>query len=112
MAKIIVSALVPERREPALLYGATRVVDPLETDIASAGLGADSFVDASGTPRAVFSGIFHYTDTRHAGIHLVSSGQVDLDSLVAGRFDLDHVEDELERDLDPASLKSIVYPNR
>lgn len=146
-AEIIVSDLIPERRERALRYGATRVVDPAAVDVATAGLEVDAFIDASGAPRAVFSGIqavrpsgyavlvglgnpemtlpiehiqnrevwvtgiFRYTDTWPAGIHLVTSGQVDLDSLVTGRFDLDHVEDALESDLDPASLKSIVYPN-
>jgi len=146
-AEIIVSDLVPERRERALAYGATRVIDPMETDVATAGLDVNAFIDASGSPRAVFSGIkavrpagyavlvglgnpemtlpiehiqnleinvtgiFRYTDTWPAGIHLVASGQVDLDSLVTGRFDLEHVEDALESDLDPNSLKSIVYPN-
>lgn len=36
-------------------------------------------------------------------IHLVASGQVDLDSLVRGRFDLDDLRDALESDTDPES---------
>ncbi|NRG43044.1 NAD(P)-dependent alcohol dehydrogenase [Rathayibacter sp. VKM Ac-2835] len=146
-AEVIVSDLVPEKRERALRYGATRVIDPVETDVATAGLDVNAFIDASGSPRAVFSGIkavrpagtavlvglgnpemtlpiehiqnleisvtgiFRYTDTWPTGIHLVSTGQIDLDSLVTGRFDLEHVEDALESDLDPTSLKAIVYPN-
>lgn len=145
-AEIIVSDLVAERRERALRYGATRVLDPRETDIATAGLDVGAFVDASGAPSAVASGIravgpagtavlvglgssemvlpvehiqnyeitvtgiFRYTDTWPAAIHLVSSGQVDLDSLVTGRFGLDSAAEALESDTDPASLKSIVYP--
>lgn len=145
-AEIIVTDLVAERRERALSYGATRVIDPSEVDIATAGLDVNAFVDASGAPRAVFdgikavrpagvavlvglgssemnlpiehiqnleitvTGIFRYTDTWPAAIHLVASGQVDLDSLVTGRFDLDHAAEALEADLDPASLKAIVYP--
>lgn len=58
------------------------------------------------------TGIFRYTDTWPAAIHLVASGQVDLDSLVTGRFDLDHAAEALDSDTDPASLKSIVYPSR
>ena len=147
-AEIIVTDLVAERRERALAYGATRVIDPREVDIASAGLDVNAFVDASGAPRAVFdgikavrpagaavlvglgssemnlpiehiqnleitvTGIFRYTDTWPAAIHLVASGQVDLDSLVTGRFDLDHAAEALEADLDPDSLKAIVYPCR
>jgi L-iditol 2-dehydrogenase len=145
-AEIIVSDLVPERRERALKFGATRVIDPVAVDIATAGLEVNAFVDASGAPRAVFSGIkavrpagvavlvglgssemnlpiehiqnleitvtgiFRYTDTWPAAIHLVASGLVDLDSLVTGKFDLDHAAEALESDVDPASLKSIVYP--
>ncbi|GAA2015574.1 NAD(P)-dependent alcohol dehydrogenase [Nakamurella flavida] len=145
-AEIIVSDLVPERRERALRYGATRVLDPRETDVATAGLDVNAFVDASGAARAVFSGIravrpggvavlvglgstemslpiehiqnfevtvtgiFRYTDTWPAAIHLVSAGLVDLDSLVTGRFDLDHAAQALESDLDPDSLKAIVRP--
>ncbi len=147
-AEIIVSDLVPERRERALKYGATAVIDPAATDVATAGLSVDAFIDASGAPRAVFSGIkavgpagravlvglgnsemtlpvehiqnleiivtgiFRYTDTWPAGIHLVATGQIDLDSLVTGRFDLDHVAEALDSDLDPDSLKSIVYPTK
>ena len=56
-AEIIITDLVPERRERALRYGATRVLDPRETDIATAGLDVNAFVDASGSPQAVLSGI-------------------------------------------------------
>lgn len=147
-AEVIVSDPVLERRERALIFGATSVIDPAVVDIENAGLDVDAFIDASGAPRAVFAGIkavrpsgyavlvglgnpemslpiehiqnkevwvtgiFRYTDTWPTGIHLVTSGQVDLDSLVTGRFDLDHVEDALESDLNPAHLKSVVYPNR
>jgi L-iditol 2-dehydrogenase len=146
-AEIIVTDLVLERRERALRYGATRVLDPRETDIATAGLDVNAFVDASGAPPAVMSGIkavrpggtavlvglgssemslpveqiqnleiavtgiFRYTDTWPAGIHMVSSGAVELDSLVTGRFGLEHAAEALESDVDPNSLKSVVYPN-
>lgn len=56
------------------------------------------------------TGIFRYTNTWPLAIHLVASGQVDVDSLVTGRFDLDHVQDALESERDPDSLKSIVVP--
>lgn len=56
------------------------------------------------------TGIFRYTDTWPLAIHLVASGQVQLDALVTGRFDLDHVREALESDRDPQSLKSVVEP--
>lgn len=147
-AEIIVSDLVAEKRERALTYGATRVIDPVEVDIATAGLDVNAFIDASGSPRAVsagikavrpagyavlvglgnsemtlpvehiqnyeinVTGIFRYTDTWPAAIHLVSSGMVELDSLVTGRFGLDEVEAALDSDQDPNSLKSVVYPSK
>jgi len=54
------------------------------------------------------TGIFRYTDTWPLGAHLVATGQVDLDSLVTGRFPLTDVESALNADLEPGSLKSIV----
>jgi L-iditol 2-dehydrogenase len=146
-AEILVTDLVAERRERALGFGATRVIDPREVDIATAGLDVNAFVDASGSAQAVSSGIkavrpagtavlvglgspemtlpiehiqnleitvtgiFRYADTWPAAIHLVATGQVDLDALVTGKFDLEHAAEALEADLDPASLKAVVYPN-
>lgn len=147
-SEIIVSDLVAERRERALSYGATRVIDPVAEDVATLGLDVNAFVDASGSPRAVdagiravrpagtvvlvglgnpemtlpveqiqnleitVTGIFRYTNTWPAAIHMVSSGVVDLDSLVTGKFDLDHVAEALNSDQNPDSLKSIVYPGK
>ena len=147
-AEVIVSDLVSARRDGALRFGATSVIDPRTVDVATSGLSVDAFVDASGAPAAIMSGIqavgpagrvvlvglgnavlpmpvehiqnheitvtgvFRYTDTWPTGIQLVASGRIDLDSLVTGRFDLDHVQDALESDRDPESLKSIVYPAR
>jgi L-iditol 2-dehydrogenase len=147
-AEVIVTDLVAERRDRALKYGATRVIDPAEVDVANAGLDVNAFIDASGAPPAVtagikavrpaghvvlvglgnpemtlpveriqnyeinVTGIFRYTNTWPAAIHLVASGMVDLDSLVTGRFGLGQVEEALESDQDPASLKSVVYPSK
>ena len=145
--RIVVSDPLPARRERVLRFGATEVLDPGVDDVAALDPQVDAFVDASGAPPAVVSGIkavgpagrvvlvgmgaddcslpisyiqnmeitvtgvFRYTDTWPAAIHLVTSGAVELDSLVTGRYDLDHVADALDSDSDPASLKSIVLPN-
>lgn len=145
-SRIVVTDLVASRREKALQFGATEIIDPAAVDV-SAIEPVDAFVDATGVPHAVVSGIkavgpaghvvlvgmgadeytlpvshisnleitvtgvFRYTDTWPAAIHLVSSGAVDLDGMVTGRYDLDHVGDALDSDTDPASLKSIVVPS-
>lgn len=141
-AEVIVSDPVPNRRELALQFGATSVLDPMTED--STSLQVDAFIDACGVSAAVIAGlnsvrpagvvvlvgigaaeipfpissimdrelvvtgIFRYTDTWPLAIHLVSSGQVDLDSLVTGRFSLDEVEAALNASENPTSLKSIV----
>jgi L-iditol 2-dehydrogenase len=54
------------------------------------------------------TGVFRYTGTWPIAAHLAATGQVDLASLVTGRFDLDHAEDALNSDLTPGSLKAVV----
>lgn len=144
-ARIVVTDLVASRREKALQFGATEVLDPTAVDVSTID-PVDAFVDATGVPAAVVSGIkavgpaghvvlvgmgadeyalpvahianneisltgvFRYTDTWPAAIHLVSSGAVDLDAMVTGRYDLEHVGEALDSDSDPTSLKSIVEP--
>jgi L-iditol 2-dehydrogenase len=145
-SRIVVTDLLPSRREKALAFGATEVLDPAAVDVTTIE-PVDAFVDATGVPAAVVSGIkavgpagyvvlvgmgadeyalpvshianleinvtgvFRYTDTWPAAIHLVASGAIDLDGMVTGRYDLEHVGEALDSDSDPASLKSIVVPS-
>jgi L-iditol 2-dehydrogenase len=78
------------------------------------GLGADEIAmpvaDIMNRELTV-TGIFRYTGTWPTAIHLVASGQVDLDSLVTGHFSLDEVEEALQSDRTPGALKSIVVPS-
>ncbi|GAB2510310.1 NAD(P)-dependent alcohol dehydrogenase [Paramicrobacterium agarici] len=55
-AEIIVTDLDAARREQALRFGATRVIDPSAESVGSLGLDVDAFVDASGAAPAVRSG--------------------------------------------------------
>ncbi|UCR90417.1 NAD(P)-dependent alcohol dehydrogenase [Mycetocola spongiae] len=59
----------------------------------------------------IVTGIFRYNNTWPTAIELVASGKVDLDALVTGRFDLDHVADALNSTRNPDTLKSVVTPN-
>jgi L-iditol 2-dehydrogenase len=56
-SEIIVTDLAAERREIAIKFGATRVIDPAVEDVASLGLEVDAFIDASGAAPAVRAGI-------------------------------------------------------
>jgi L-iditol 2-dehydrogenase len=57
------------------------------------------------------TGVFRYANTWPLAIELASSGRVDLDALVTGRFELDQVQEALEASTKSDSLKAIVYPN-
>jgi len=141
-AEVIVTDPVPQRREMARRFGATTTLDPVTEAVAD--LGVDAFLDCSGAPAAVRSGltavrgggtvvligmgadevplpisviqtrelnvtgVFRYTDTWPTAAHLAASKQVDLASLVTGRFDLEHAEEALNADLTAGSLKAVV----
>lgn len=56
-AEIIVTDISAQRRETALTFGATSVIDPAAVDVAGLGLRVDAYVDASGSTAAVQSGL-------------------------------------------------------
>ncbi len=146
-ARIVVTDLVASRRDKALQFGATEVLDPAAVDVSAnrtgrrvrrrhrgargrrqryqgRRTGVGTWCSSAWAPtstrcpsatsrtwRSAVTGVFRYTDTWPAAIHLVASGAVDLDGMVTGRYDLEHVGEALDSDSDPASLKSIVVPS-
>lgn len=97
---------------PAVVSG-IRAVGPAGR-VVLVGMGADDVtlpVAYIQNMEITLTGVFRYTDTWPAAIHLAASGAVDLDAMVTGRFDLEHVGQALDSDTDPDSLKSIVTPN-
>jgi L-iditol 2-dehydrogenase len=75
------------------------------------GMGADEIplpIPVIQNRELKLTGVFRYTDTWPVAAHLAATQQVDLASLVTGRFDLDHVEDALNADRTPGSLKAMV----
>jgi L-iditol 2-dehydrogenase len=58
----------------------------------------------------IVTGVFRYANTYPLAIELASSGRVDLDALVTGRFDLDHVDEALASTSIASTLKSLVTP--
>ncbi|MTD15237.1 alcohol dehydrogenase catalytic domain-containing protein [Nakamurella sp. YIM 132087] len=143
-AEVVVSDPVAERRDLALTFGATGVLDAITEPPAEGYF--DAFLDCCGIPSAVVSGlgalrgagaavlvgtgsdemklpiptiqngelivtgIFRYTDTWPAAIHLVASGKVDLKRLVTGHFTLEESAAALESTTTPGALKSVVRP--
>lgn len=57
------------------------------------------------------TGVFRYTNTWPTAIKMVEDGLIDLDSLVTGHFDLEHVAQALDSTRNPQTLKSIVKPS-
>jgi L-iditol 2-dehydrogenase len=59
----------------------------------------------------VITGAFRYANTWPTAIDLVTHGKVQLERLVTGHYDLDHVADALTAGRrDPSSMKPIVRP--
>jgi L-iditol 2-dehydrogenase len=122
-SEVIVSDIAPTRREAAERFGATRTLDPASPEAAAEALEVDIFMESGMGKDEValpvsriqareieLTGVFRYANTWPLAIELASSGRVDLDSLVTGRFPLDRVEDALRASQDPQALKVIVAP--
>jgi L-iditol 2-dehydrogenase len=79
------------------------------------GMGADDVslpVSRIQGRELILTGVFRYANTWPLAIELASSGRVDLDSLVTGRFGLSDVEGALAAAGNPATLKAIVEPGK
>ena len=77
------------------------------------GMGADEIalpIPVIQNRELTVTGVFRYTGTWPVAAHLAATGQVDLASLVTGRFGLGRAEEALNADLTPGSLKAVVRP--
>lgn len=146
-SEVIISDPVENRRQFAEAHGATRAIDPGQTDFSQFEEHFDCYIDASGNARAIdaaiptirpggiavlvgmggerlelpialmqhreitLTGTFRYVNTWPAAIALISSGRVDVDSLITGRFGLADVEEALLKGkTDPLAIKTMVIP--
>lgn len=143
-AEVYVSDIVEERLAFALQHGATDAIRAGADAVD--GLEVDAFIDASGAPAAIrsgvravraggyailvglgndtlelpvsyiqdrelwVSGVFRYVNTWPLAIHLLESGQVQLDALVTARFGLRAVEAALNETRNPHAMKVVVDP--
>lgn len=55
--EVIITDISERRRKQALKFGANRVIDPTAEDVGKLDLAVDAYVDASGAPNAIRSGI-------------------------------------------------------
>ena len=78
------------------------------------GLGAEQMpipVQLVATREITLTGVFRYVDTWPRGIDLVGAGTVHLDDMVTARYPLEQVEEALNADSDPLSMKAVVVVN-
>ncbi|WP_205054074.1 NAD(P)-dependent alcohol dehydrogenase [Arthrobacter luteolus] len=96
---------------PAVLAG-LEALAPAGTAVL-VGMGADQIafpVPLIQNRELVVTGIFRYANTWPTAIDLVSTGRVDLDSLVTGSYGLDDVEEALRVSTASTSLKTMIRP--
>ncbi|MYR05441.1 alcohol dehydrogenase catalytic domain-containing protein [Gordonia sp. SID5947] len=77
------------------------------------GMGADEMtlpVTVIQNREIVLTGVFRYANTWPTAISLITSGRLDLDAMVTGRFGLDDARAALEADRTPGSIKAIIHP--
>ncbi|MFC4743546.1 NAD(P)-dependent alcohol dehydrogenase [Gordonia hankookensis] len=77
------------------------------------GMGADAMtlpVTVIQNREIVLTGVFRYANTWPTAISLITSGRVDLDAMVTGRFGLDDARAALDADRTPGSIKAVIYP--
>ncbi len=94
---------------PAVLSG-IRSVRPGGTAVL-VGMGADEMpvpVSLVASREITLTGVFRYVDTWPRGIALTTSGAVHLDDMVTHRYSLEQVEEALNADSDPLSMKAVV----
>jgi L-iditol 2-dehydrogenase len=109
---LVVDAFIDCSGAPSAVANGCRVVGAAGT-VVLVGMGADEVtlpVSHLQNKEIEVTGTFRYANTWPEAIHLASTGLVDLDRMVTGHVDLDHVEQTL--DVDPAAghLKMVVRP--
>ncbi|HEY9524853.1 MAG TPA: NAD(P)-dependent alcohol dehydrogenase [Thermopolyspora sp.] len=78
------------------------------------GMGADEIalpVSTIQNRELNVTGVFRYANTWPLAAHLAATGQIELDAMVTGRFDLSHAAEALGAGAAPGALKSVVVPS-
>lgn len=112
-AAVVVDAFIDASGAGPAIRSGIRSVAPAGT-VVLVGMGADDVelpVSRIQNCELTVTGVFRYANTWPLAIELASTGQVDLDSMVTGRFTLAEVEDALHAATEASSIKAIVTPN-
>ncbi len=107
-----VDAFIDASGAPRAVVDGIHAVRPAGT-VVLVGMGASDYalpISLIQNRELVLTGVFRYANTWPIARELVLSGRVDLDAMVTGRFDLAHVEDALNADALPGSIKAVVIP--
>ncbi|MBY6539398.1 NAD(P)-dependent alcohol dehydrogenase [Rhodococcus sp. BP-349] len=105
-----VDAFVDASGAPRAVQDGMRAVRPAGR-VVLVGMGGDEYpipVSVIQNRELWVTGVFRYADTWPTALELVRTGRVELDSMVTGRFDLDHVDDALNHDRTDGSIKAVV----
>ncbi|WP_285186731.1 NAD(P)-dependent alcohol dehydrogenase [Rhodococcus sp. MEB041] len=105
-----VDVFVDASGAPRAVQDGMRAVRPAGR-VVLVGMGGDAYpipVSVIQNRELWVTGVFRYADTWPTALELVRTGRVELDSMVTGRFDLDHVEDALNHDRTDGSIKAVV----
>lgn len=114
LAGLEVDAFIDASGAPAAVQGGILAVRPAGRVILVGG-GHDEYslpISFIQNREIWISGVFRYTNTWPTAIEMVSSGKVDLDILVTGKFGLNEVEEALNAGKTAGQLKAIVYPGK
>ena len=114
LAGLEVDAFIDASGAPAAVQGGILAVRPAGRVILVGG-GHDEYslpISFIQHREIWISGVFRYTNTWPTAIEMVSSGKVDLDILVTGKFGLNEVEEALNAGKTAGQLKAIVYPGK
>jgi L-iditol 2-dehydrogenase len=110
MSAVQVDSYIDASGAPAAVDAGIRAVRPGGT-VVLVGSGSESMrlpVQVIQNRELVLTGVFRYANTWPTALSLLTSGRVDLDTMITARFPLENVVDALESDRIPGSMKAVV----
>ncbi|MFD6896943.1 NAD(P)-dependent alcohol dehydrogenase [Rhodococcus sp. NPDC060086] len=110
MSAVQVDSYIDASGASAAVDAGIRAVRPGGT-VVLVGSGSESMrlpVQVIQNRELVLTGVFRYANTWPTALSLLTSGRVDLDTMITARFPLEKVVDALESDRIPGSMKAVV----